>query len=603
MNSEAKTIEKKRLTAIRAVEAAVILGIGILLACLFDYRYAMNDDVLISSIISGRYSGVPDAHNIQMIMPLNVVFTVLYRINAAVPWFGCFMVVSQFFSLYVIIRCLAGKINSDGAYRYACLIAVSILLAGIMINELVIIQYTYTAALLITSATIRLYCMEETDLRSGKCVLRYLGILVHYLAAFCLRTEIFLFLLPFSLLLTIIHYYRKNKFKPVKADLGGWAAFWGILFACVLALYAVDNAGYSNQGWREYRQVFSYRTQLYDFLELPPYEVNREFYESAGITEGQYKLLENYNFSLDDGITSETLRKVVDYADGMRISEYRGFKRFYYQMFTLPLNEAVWSYSHRVLFDPRVAGDDYPWNFVCAALYLALFLLTCLSRRVQNIVYMILMFSMRSALWMYIILKQRTPPRVTHSLFVIEIVCLLVLIFEEMSFLKESRRLKRPELLYTGLSALFLAGAGAVAVSSWGSFPSVYEDTVAYNQEWEELLEYCGEHKDNFYFMDVYSTVNYSEAIFADNSSEMDNYDICGGWLAKSPLCGEKYEQFGISSVSAGLIENENVFFVAEQGSNLDWLKEVYAEQGIDLEIEQQDSVAGQFAIYKLRGK
>lgn len=71
-------------------------------------------------------------------------------------------------------------------------------------------------------------------------------------------------------------------------------------------MWLINSACYGDEGWKEYKQVDAYRTRLYDFLELPPYEENREFYESAGITESRYKLLENYNFSLDDGITSET---------------------------------------------------------------------------------------------------------------------------------------------------------------------------------------------------------------------------------------------------------------------------------------------------------
>lgn len=61
-------------------------------------------------------------------------------------------------------------------------------------------------------------------------------------------------------------------------------------------MWLINSACYGDEGWKEYKQVDAYRTRLYDFLELPPYEENREFYESAGITESRYKLLENYNF-------------------------------------------------------------------------------------------------------------------------------------------------------------------------------------------------------------------------------------------------------------------------------------------------------------------
>lgn len=601
MGLRQKIHEEKFL--IKIVEAAAIVGIMVLLSLLFDYRYAMNDDVFIASIISGKYTGIPDNHNIQIIVLLNTLFSGLYQLNNAIPWFGLFLVTVQFLSLYSILICLAKKLNFHEVTRLILLISANILLISIMVCELVMIQYTYAAALLMTSATMDLYCTGEMNFASKRSIFCYIRILLQYLLAFCLRTEIFLFLLPFSVLLTIICYYRNNRFALKRKEIGQWSVFWGSLVLGVFVLYGLDHAAYPGQDWQEYRRVFEYRTQLYDFLALPSYEDNQEFYRSAGISEVQYELLKNYNLSLDEEITSETLRSVVDYVNDSRISEHQGISKVYYGMFRLPLKEGVWSYAHRVLFDRKLAQEDYPWNIVCMALYFVFLLLTLLSGRIQNIVYMVFMFFLRSGLWMYIILKQRTPPRVTHSLFLMEMVCLLVLIFEEMSWLHRNGSLRKKKMVLTLFSAFSLAGAGAVAVYSCQGLGMTYEKTVAFNEEWEELLAYCRDREDNFYFMDVYSTVNYSEAIFTGRYSGLENYDICGGWLAKSPLCGEKYGQFGIDSVPTALIEKDNVYFVAEEGSDLAWLSALYEEKGIDLELECREKVAEHFCIYHLKRK
>lgn len=595
-----EAIKRKNLFCV--AEAAVIAVVVILFSYFFDYRYAMNDDVFVNAIISGKYSGAPDVHNVSIATPLNFFFCFLYRINPHIPWFGCGMILCQFYSVYSVVTLLQKKMNIGRIYEWILTLAVNILLFGIMANEIIIVQYTYTAAMLMASATIRLYSMNQVFI-GRRWMAQFAGILLQYMFAYCLRTEMFWFLLPFAMLFTLIWYYRQNGLCLNKANVKQWIFIWGCLFCSVAVMHTININSYRDEEWAEYKKVDQYRTQLYDFLTLPDYEENKVFYQSAGISEAQYNLLDNYNFSLDDEITSETLRSVVDYADEKRISEYSGVERLYYRMFTLPLREGLWSYGHRVLFDPVVAGDDYPWNFVCAALYGVLLLLTCFSGRVQNFVYMALMFFGRTVLWMYIILKQRTPVRITHSLFVIEIVCLLVLVFEELSWLKESKKLKRLGLLYSGLSILFLVGAGTVAVVSLRNFQTEYENTISFNEDWEELLAYCEERKDNFYFMDVYSTVNYSEAIFTNSNIGPDNYDICGGWLAKSPLCGEKYEQFGISSVREALLENDNVYFVAEQGANLEWLSNIYAEQGISVALEPRDSVAGKFEIYQIKRK
>lgn len=597
------TVKKEGMTqrkGVRIAEAVFLAGMWVLLACLFDYWYAMNDDVLIDGILSGKYSGMPNVHNISLIIVLNALFVLLYRICSFVPWFGFFLVSAQFLSLYGIVMCLESKMKFQGAWRRIFFAGVNLLLAGLMLQELVIVQYTYTAALLMTWATLRLYCGMDEEMSTGRLLWRYFGILMQYLLAFCLRWEMGLFLLPFAAVLTLIAYHKRNGLHIVGRNLKQWCLFWGALLMCLAGLYAADRAGYAQGGWADYQKVDHYRTQLYDFLALPEYGANQAFYEEAGISEAQYELLKNYNFSLDGDDTGDTLQKVVDYANEKRMARYQGIEKLYMKFFTISLRDGIWSYGHRVLFDPEVSGDDYPWNFVCIALYLIMILLTCLSRRAWNAFYLCLLFFVRSGLWMYIILKQRTPARVTHGLFIMEIACLLVLMFEELSLLEKNHVLRKPGKLCAGIAVLFLCGAGAVAVNSGVNFPKIYRNTVEFNARWQELLDYCNERRDNFYFMDVYSTVNYSQPVFGRDRERPENHDICGGWLAKSPLCQEKYEKFGFTMPRQALIEEDNVFFVAEADSDLGWLSEFYEEQGVRVELEYLERVAGQFDVIRV---
>lgn len=594
--------EKKRFRKIKYAaewaEAAAVAGVMLLITFLFDYRYATNDDMFINAILSGKYTGAPELRNIRMGIPLNALFCLLYRICSQIPWFGIGMILFQFASLWTILTCLCKKLERKSSCRVIFCIALNLLLTGIMINELVIVQYTYTAALLMASAALRLYSLEEFFSKRG--ILKFAGILLQYLAAYCLRTEIFLFLLPFLLLLIAVHYYRSSGFSVNKRELKRWGAVCAGLACVAAAVYLVNGACYTDRQWQEYLRSDRYRVQMYDYLTFPVYDENREFYENAGISEVQYQLLRNYNFALEEEIDSEMLKSIADYVNAGRTSGHQGLKRIYRQMFTLPLGEGIWSYSHRLLFDPKIASEDYPWNIVCGALYLALLILTCFSGRIQNFVYMILLFSIRTGLWMYIILKQRTPVRVTHALFLMEIVCLLLLVFEELAYLEKSEARKKPGWLYPGLAALFFIGAGSAAVSGCAGFVRDYRAAAAYNEEWEELLDYYAERKESFYFMDVYSVVNYTDRILEEEDSRPENYDICGGWLAKSPLCREKYDKFGFSSPREALIRQDNVFFVAEQGSDLSWLTALYAEKGILLQMEYRDTVAGRFDIIKL---
>lgn len=579
-------------------EAAAVAGVMLLLACLFDYRYVTNDDMFISAVLSGKYTGVPELRNIRVGIPLNALFCLLYRICRRIPWFGLGMILFQFTSLWSILTCLCRKVRRKDSWGVLIRVAVNFLLIGIMLNELVMIQYTYTAALLMASAALRLYDMEDPCSRRGG--LQFAGILLQYLAAFCLRTEIFLFLIPFAFLLMLVHYYRSSGFHVNKAELKRWGVVCAGLVCGAAAVMLVNTACYRDSRWQEYLRSDSYRAQMYDYLAFPAYDENRDFYEKIGISKAQYRLLVNYNFALEEEIDSDVLQSIVDYVNEGRASGYRGLKRIYRQMFTLPLGKGIWSYSHRLLFDPEIASEEYPWNIVCAVLYLVLLVLTCFTGRVQNIVFLLFLFFLRTGLWMYIILKQRMPVRVTHALFLMEIVCLLLLVLEELACLEKAESRKRPGWLYPGMAVLFFAGAGIVAVSGGAGVEKDCRAAVAYNEEWEELLDYYAEREDCFYFMDVYSVVNYTDRVLGGEDVRPGNYDLCGGWLVKSPLCRKKYERFGFSSPQEGLVRQDNVFLVAEQGSDLSWLTSFYAEKGLTVQLEYQDTVADRFDIIRL---
>lgn len=89
---------------------------------------------------------------------------------------------------------------------------------------------------------------------------------------------------------------------------------------------------------------------------------------------------------------------------------------------------------------------------------------------------------------------------------------------------------------------MHFVSAGTVSHDSAGS-----KQRSQVNEPYLEMYEYCRKHADNFYFIDVYSSVLYSEKMFADVDNTLENYDIMGGWACKSPLQIQKYAKFGFT--------------------------------------------------------
>ena len=93
MKSLKSKLKKGENGIIAVIYAAVLCGV---LAYFFDYYYELNDDYFIKNILSGVYSGTPSAHSIQMLYPLSLILSLLYRINRNISWFGLFLNLCQF---------------------------------------------------------------------------------------------------------------------------------------------------------------------------------------------------------------------------------------------------------------------------------------------------------------------------------------------------------------------------------------------------------------------------------------------------------------------------------------------------------------------------
>ena len=124
------------------------------------------------------------------------------------------------------------------------------------------------------------------------------------------------------------------------------------------------------------------------------------------------------------------------------------------------------------------------------------------------------------------------------------------------------------------------------------------------NQDWYAIDEYCREREGNFYFEDVYSTVSFSQKMFAGDANTYANYDILGGWMSKSPLYREKLARYDMKEADMALLGKDNVYLIisdreaAEQG--LDWITMHYASRGIDVSVQESDRVNENYGVYQI---
>ena len=579
---------KKHENCILALAAVLcmILFVGVR----FDYYYQANDDIYIKNILSGVYTGTPESHNIQMHYPISLFLSLLYRIAGGLPVYGLFLCACHYGAAFLIFA-RSAKLMKKTWSKVLVVALETVVFGGLLLAELVFMQYTVTCSLLAAAATFRFYTTER-DLNVKEFIRANIANILLVVLAFLVRSEMLLLLLPMICVAGVFKWFTE---KPVctKVNAAKYFSVIGLILAGIVLGQAVHMLAYSSAEWKTFTEFFDERTRLYDYQFNPPYEENQAFYESIGLLESEQELLENYNFGLDEDIDSDILKQTADYAVTLK-----GEGTSFIGQFKVAFSDYKYKLTHEV---------DYPWNVFVLAGYALLILLAWKNKSYAYIWKIPFLFFIRTGLWMYIMMGNRYPARITHSLYFMELVILAAVLLEECK--KEYQKGQEkfaaaPVVVKNWQSASFtilvLLVFGIFGMQSFSyhagqvAAESVRRDYV--NREIDALTAYCSQNKENFYFVDVYSSVSavfpetgqsveYSEKAFEDVDNSLSNYDLMGGWVVKSPLTAKKLKNFsmesadGVSAMEWGLLDSEQVYVIIKTEKNMDWLTTYFAEK------------------------
>ncbi len=595
----------------------MVMAFAVVVGLLYDYFFDLNDDVLMKDILSGAFTSMPEAHNIQMLYPISYVISRFYKLARSVDWYGLFLLICQYFSVTVLIVHFSEK----KLLRKAGLL---LFFSGFLMGHLVIVQYTFTVALLCATAAILF--AEKKDVAAAVLVT----------IAFLIRSEMTLLMLPFVLL---VLFYR---FMDEKKDIGvirKYSVLMASIALCLVVSELIHFAGYSSKEWREFTSFFNSRTDIYDFYQIPDYAEHKDFYDSIGMRESEYELLVNYNFGIDEDIDAQRMRAIADYAASIR--HERG------------LAEKVKDVLPEYLYRLRSIGlpksfeypmTDAPWNIVTLLLYLFVIVLhlmngaagTSMTRRLGDIIWRLaILFGGRTLLWMYILVRGRDPIRITHSLYLLEIIVLMLLMEKGISVGKttdsdnertsavESKPngsedsantggIDRSNLTVTRLGVSFsvillLVGVAYIPFQA-NITRTECEGRQEYNKPYQELEKYFRDHNRNFYYMDVYTSVayedngyTYSQKMFGETDNRAVNWTLLGGWASKSPAEKSKMRYFELEPTVEESILLDKVYLVSDKDTDVDWVKAYFADKSMPVSVDKVEDVAGEFTVYAVR--
>lgn len=570
-----------------------------IIAVRLDFYYDLNDDVLIKDILSGVYSGTPDGHTMQLLYPLGLLLSLLYR-ALSIPVFGVFLALCQFGSIFAIgyrtaMRCKKWQekllaLAAEGVFWFAAF--------G---WHLLFLQYTVTAGML-ASAAIFWFLTSDGKGRSPAGFLKEnLPALVLYWIAFCLRSEMALLLLPLAGVAGLCKWGREKKVFT-KENVCKYLVTFGALALGLIVCLCADRLAYSGEDWRAFRQFFNERTELYDYQKdfIDNYEENAADYEALGVTKTQQALLANYNFGVDDSIDESLLAQLEEAA--VARPQSGGFLK-------KSAAEGIWS-LRRIHW---LGSQDFPYNLVfliCGIFALGLWFV---KGRRYLLWQVLLGFAAGAALWMFLLLRDRLADRVFHPLYLGQTV-----LFAGFLLLEMEKDLGREELREKDGSSKagnllvapghLAAGAAAVLVFCFCLIqtPKTYASVLAESVRREEVnqvnaavMDYCSAHPGRLFLEDVYSTVDYSEKITVDRDKPF-NYDLLGGWLVKSPLTKEKLSAFGFSAMGEAVAAGGSVSLIDEEDSGMVWLVDYFEEMEIPVRVVKTGKIAEGVDIYQV---
>lgn len=578
----------------------VVLGIYAIGAYFFDFYYDLNDDMVIKDILSGVYHGSPDGHTNQMLYPIGFLISGIYCLLPKVPVFGIFLCVCLGLCFWMISYRMQSFFESSRV-KIITTILMILVFTSLMIWELIYVQYSVVCGVLVGTACFWFYTTSVDDDIRGfwKKNIPALGLVW---LAFLVRSEMMLLTSPFLAAAGMMHWTeavkiekecdnaidKKSLWKYMlsKNSICKYVGFVGVIAAGIGILLGTDYLAYRGEEWQEYRGFFNARTQLYDYTWYPNYEEQKEFYEENGISEIQYRLIDNYNFGLDESITENTLEKVAFYGEkpNMLGSNFQRIKN-----------------SMIELVKRSFSLQDAPYNYFVLAGYGLVVGLAIVQKNREYIWKLLFLVVMRCIPWMYLIYVQRAVARIIHPLYIIEFLILLAMLVKQLY----DRPLWNVEKYYR------MIVAGVLAVAALIYIPFGYMKVNAEQVRREQIVEkqrllddYAKANPENYYYLDVYSTIHFVEKMFQDVDNSQKNYDLLGGWVCRSPLQKQNLKKYTTAATIEEAMLAENVYFVAEAEEDVAFMKDYYESKGKNVEMELQETIGegeNPFHVYKVK--
>ena len=518
--------EKKKINWLYSL--AINLAVLLFVLAFTEVLYETNDDFAISRMISDGY---PYCRFVNYFMCRILIF--IQEFFAEINVYMLSQIIAGFVSFTVFVKVLL-----DRRDNYTEIILAVMLVAFFSVDHYSSIQFTKTAAVLMTAGLI----WAVDNYTHERTVPVFIAAFLLYYAGVAFRARGMFPAIGYAASYMIVWWTINHREVFAKERLPKEAGLIALILVILFVPYGIDAASDRiNEGTPELKYSREYQEERALITDYPlmDFEDNREAYDAIGISENDIYLIDRWVFDYDGAATLENMRAINEinrpYVDDS-MSITRGIK-------------STLRNSFRSVADRSFSGMHIVIVFAFAAYML-------LANKPRTWWYLLTTGAMTAAVYFSIYYMQRPQYR---ALYLGELSAALWLAYASVTGEKNQYPVRWKVGAVIAAAAMIVMVPQAKGILEW---------RVNHNREIVEsqaVLDYWEEHPDQFFV--VPTTImgqppSYTEPM--KRPSEPVNAAGTGGWETLTPYKLECLAKGGVYNPVKELVGDPDKIYVSD---------------------------------------
>lgn len=493
--------------------------------------FETSDDVAISELLSGKIIGSSEFHCPYVRTFISWPISLLYRLTDGIPWWGMFIFIVLFVVVAINLYYFQSFAKSIWQHIFIVFSVMIVFAAGIHIFG----QAQYTAAAIMLAAT-GYMALCVAFLRKEKP--NYVLFVLLELIACGVRDSSMILIQPIGLLSLLgALVYRDNASKNYRKVFKQMVIVIGAI-GMILIVSKVDEAiTFSNDSWEEYYKFNEVQAYLTDYERKISYEELESILDKYQVSkEDYYQTLEYRTWYGEDKLSKGCIDELLPVLKDIRSEEYKA--------------DVVFAAFKQLLFSSR---EFWGLHRLTALAFIIAFAVAFIVRKSRVIIPLTMTFMGYIVGLTFLALRNRFVLRVMMPYYISALLLLAVWGIMALGELNKGKTVKSVFAVLAISLAIFAISIGKTQFS-YVRAQNRHVNAIGF-QEGKEIMEYCINHPENKYVLDISYQKSVCTDIFETGYYKRANHVYSGSWYSMMP---------SIKAYSKDYIEGDFCFIVYE---------------------------------------